>query len=60
MLADCLAPQVRKAKNGTRMRLGHSAKSFAMLWSFETPIGVSECNDTACSVPSAASTLSYA
>ena len=46
VMAEWLVPQVQKAKNGARLRHGHSAKSFAMLWNFQIPIGVSEHNDT--------------
>ena len=44
-MAEWLVPQVQKAKNGARLRHGHSAKSFTLLWTFQIPIRVSELND---------------
>ena len=45
-MAEWLVSQVEKTKNGARLRHGHSAKSFTMLWTFVIPIRVSEHNDT--------------
>ena len=45
VMTEWLVLQVQKAKNGARLRHGHSAKSFTMLWTFEIPIRVSELND---------------
>ena len=41
VMAEWLVPQVQKAKNGARLRHGHSAKSFTMLWTYLIPIRVS-------------------